>query len=414
MFFFYNIGINLFIFGLRLAAFWNPKAKKMIKGRKGWKRKISEILPAKKHKRFWFHCASLGEFEMAKPVIEQLQVEFPHYEVIVTFFSPSGYEMRNHFLCTGVFYLPFDTKNNAKKWYDIVQPDVAVFVKYEFWLNFMHAGLAKGCHMMAISSLFREGQFFFEPWAAAWKNQLMQFRRIFVQNEASSLVGKEEGLRNILVSGDTRFDRVLDTVANTDPLEEIDMFKGDAQLLVCGSTWPVEEAHLFEYLSIKSWPLGWKWVIAPHEISKNHITEILEVFSDYYPITYSNWLKSDKSAKHKILVIDNIGLLSRIYRHGQAAVVGGAWGKGLHNILEPTAFGLPILFGPKHQKFPEAEEGIDAGFCFSAKNYEEFEVYLNRMLGNIEWRKEASQKAMDYVKKKSGATEMVMDYLRKI
>lgn len=399
---------------MRLAALWNPKARKMIRGRKHWKRHYSEIIPPKKNKRFWFHCASLGEFEMARPVIEQVQIEFPESEVIISFFSPSGYEMRNHFLCTGVVYLPFDTAKNARKWFEIIQPDYTIFVKYEFWLNYMHTGLAKGCHMLAISVLFREGQFFFEPWAAAWKNQLVRFKRIFVQNEASFQVGKDEELPNVVVSGDTRFDRVLDTVEHIEPLPEIERFRQDSPLLICGSTWQAEEKFLFEYLSIKSWPLGWRWIIAPHDVGKAHVAEIMDRFSDYYPITYSDFLKTPNASKNKILVIDNIGLLSRIYRYGNAAVIGGAWGKGLHNILEAAAFGMPILFGPKHQKFPEAAEGIEAGFCFTAKTYNEFEVSLNRMLGNIEWREEAANKSRDYVKSKSGATEIVLDYLRKV
>lgn len=414
MFFAYNIGIYLFVFAIRLASLWNGKTRAMIRGRRGWKKLYPTLIPPKKHKRYWFHCASLGEFEMARPVIEQVQVEFPEAEIIVSFFSPSGYEMRKHFLCTAVLYLPFDTRHNAKKWYDIIQPDVAVFVKYEFWLNYMHAGLQAGCHMMAISALFREGQFFFEPWAAAWKQQLQKFRRIFVQNEASAAVGKEEELRNIIVSGDTRFDRVLDTVAHMEPLAEIERFKNGAPLLVCGSTWAEEEKLLFEYLSVKSWPLGWKWIIAPHEVNEAHVTSVMDRLSDYYPIRFSEFLKGGDSSKNKILVMDNVGLLSRIYRYADAAVIGGAWGKGLHNILEAASFGMPVLFGPKHQKFPEAAEGIEAGFCFSAKNYDDFEVYLNRMLGNVELRAELSAKAADWVKSKAGATEMVMDYFRKI
>ncbi|MCC7297907.1 MAG: 3-deoxy-D-manno-octulosonic acid transferase [Bacteroidia bacterium] len=395
-----------------LAGLWNPKAKAMRLGRKHWKRKLTATLPPKKNKRYWFHCASLGEFEMARPVIEKIQIEFPEAEIIITFFSPSGYEQRQHFLCTGVFYLPYDTKKNARKWYEIVQPDVAIFVKYEFWLNYMHAGLNANCSMLAISVLFREGQFIFEPWAAAWKQQLTQFKRIFVQNKSSEIIAKEEELKNIAVAGDIRFDRVLDTVEHIETLEIIEKFKGESPLLVGGSTWPEEEKHLFNYLSIKSWPLGWKWIIAPHDIGEKHINDILDRFSDYYPIKLSAWEASDTPSKHKILVIDNMGLLSRIYRYADVAVIGGAWGKGLHNILEAAAFGMPILFGPKHIKFPEAADAIEAGFAYGVKDYAEFEIALNRMLGNIEWRKEASIKAKEFVKKNAGSTEIVMQYLR--
>lgn len=412
MFFFYNIGIHFFAFAVWLAGLWNPKAKAMRLGRKHWKRKLIATLPPKKNKRYWFHCASLGEFEMARPVIEKIQIEFPEAEIIITFFSPSGYEQRQHFLCTGVFYLPYDTKKNARKWYEIVQPDVAIFVKYEFWLNYMHAGLKANCSMLAISVLFREGQFIFEPWAAAWKQQLTQFKRIFVQNKSSEIIAKEEELKNIAVAGDIRFDRVLDTVEHIETLEIIEKFKGESPLLVGGSTWPEEEKHLFNYLSIKSWPLGWKWIIAPHDIGEKHINDILDRFSDYYPIKLSAWESSETPSKHKILVIDNMGLLSRIYRYADVAVIGGAWGKGLHNILEAAAFGMPILFGPKHIKFPEAADAIEAGFAYGVKDYAEFEIALNRMLGNIEWRKEASFKAKEFVKKNAGSTEIVMQYLR--
>ncbi len=386
----------------------------MVNGRMHWKRKLREELPPKRNTRFWFHCASLGEFEMARPVIEQLQNEFPHYEIIITFFSPSGYEQRKHFLCTGVYYLPYDTAKNARKWYEIVQPDVAVFVKYEFWLNFMKHGIENKCTMVAISVLLREGQYFFEPWASHWKDQLLQFKRIFVQNSTSDIVGKEEGLQNIVVAGDIRYDRVLDTVANADNIELIEEFVGDSFILIGGSTWKEEEEFLFEYLSIKSWTLGWKWIIAAHDIGPAHIANIMDRFSDYYPVKYSEWHASETKSKHKILVVDNIGLLARIYRYGDAAVVGGAWGKGLHNILEPAAFGLPVLFGPKHQKYPEAQEAIDAGFASSAKDYDEFERHLNRMMGNVEWREEASKKALDFVKKNAGSSEVVMEYFRSL
>lgn len=384
----------------------------MRQGHQHWRRVVKQKLPAKKNKRYWFHCASLGEFEMARPVIEQLQVEFPEAEIVITFFSPSGYELREHFLCSGVFYLPYDTKKNARHWYKLVKPDVAIFVKYEFWLNFMAAGLKAGCEMLAISVVFREGQYFFEPWASAWKDQLLQFKRIFVQNKTSENIAKEEGFQNVVVSGDIRFDRVLDTVEHAETIPVIEEFKGTSPLLIGGSTWPDEEKHLFTYLSIKSWPLGWKWVIAPHDVGEKHIAEIIDRFSDYYPVKFSEWHNSEIKNKHKILVMDNIGFLSRIYRYGDAAVVGGAWGKGLHNILEPAAFGMPVLFGPKHQKFPEAEEAIDAGFAFGAKDYDEFEVFLNRMLGNVEWRHEASNKAREFVKRSSGSAGVVMKYLR--
>lgn len=349
---------------------------------------------------------------MARPVIEQLQVEFPQAEIIVTFFSPSGYEQMSHFLCTGVYYLPFDTRKNARAWYRLVKPDVAVFVKYEFWLNYMIEGLNAGCEMLAMSVIFREGQYFFEPWAAIWKQQLSRFKRIFVQNSSSEIIGKSEELFNITLAGDIRYDRVLDTVKHSEELTLIEEFKGEAPLLIGGSTWTEEEKHLFNYLSIKSWPLGWKWVLAPHDVSAKHISELLDRFSDYYPVTYTQWPESDLKNKHKILIIDNVGLLSRIYRYGNVAVIGGAWGKGLHNILEPAAFGMPIIFGPKHQKFPEAQEAIDAGFAFGVKDYDEFEITLNRMLGNIEWRQEAAKKAREFVTQNSGSAEVVLKYLR--
>jgi 3-deoxy-D-manno-octulosonic-acid transferase len=412
--FFYNIGIHLFTFAIWLSSLWNTKARKMRMGRRHWRREIQHKLPPKKAKRYWFHCASLGEFEMARPVIEQLQVEFPETEIVVSFFSPSGYEQRSHFLCTGVFYLPMDTPRNARKWYELVQPDVAVFVKYEFWLNFMKAGNAYGCDMTAISVLFREGQFFLEPWASAWKDELLKFRRIFVQNKASETVAKEEEFKNIIVAGDIRYDRVLDTVAHAETIAIAAEFKGNSPLLIGGSTWPEEEKHVFNYLSLKSWPLGWKWILAPHDIGPKHIAEIMDKFSDYYPVLFSKWEESQEKHKHKILVVDNIGYLSRLYRYADAAVIGGAYGKGLHNILEAAAFGMPILFGHKHQKFPEAEEAIDWGFACGARDYNEFELFLNRMLGNVEWRQEAAQKSRDFVKQHSGSTEIVMQYIRTI
>jgi 3-deoxy-D-manno-octulosonic-acid transferase len=407
----YPLLITLYLLGLVLAAPFNSKARKMIQGRWQWRKRMRRALPKKTGKRIWFHCASLGEFEMIRPLLDALKKEQPETSVVISFFSPSGYEQRKSYPCDGVFYLPLDFERNAKLWYRYVQPDMVIFVKYEFWLRYMQQGLKYGCKMVAVGCLFREEQFVFEPWAKAWKRCLQDFDRVFVQNETSAEKARAEGLRNISISGDTRFDRVLDVIRETAAMPEIALFKGDNILCVAGSCWPPEEKLLQEFFINNGMPVNRKFILVPHDIGKKHIADIQKRFSEYPCITYSEWQNGADISKAKILIVDCIGVLNGIYAYADIAIIGGAFGKGLHNMLEAASRGIPILFGPKHQKFPEALESIEAGFGYECEDYNIFEKHLKSGLGNPEFREYAGKKAQQYITSKAGATAHVMGYL---
>ncbi|MBL7812755.1 MAG: hypothetical protein JNL57_11075 [Bacteroidetes bacterium] len=409
--FFYHLGIYSYIALMSIVSLWNPKAREMLKGRRKWRKKVAEKLGEKKSKRIWFHCASLGEFEMAKPLIEKIKSEQNSIEIIITFFSPSGFLQRKDYECAGLFYLPFDSHKNAKDWYRIVQPDVAVFIKYEFWLQFMREGLKQSVHMVATGVVFREGQFIFEPLASAWRHCLQKFSAIFVQNAASENLGSSEGFTNIMVGGDTRFDRVLETVSQAPEIDIVARFKGSDILCVGGSTWAAEEKLLEEFFQKNGVPLHRKFLIAPHDVSGKHIEEICSRFFEYGCVKYSDIYAGTDLSKLRFLVVDSIGLLAQIYRYGDVALIGGAWGKGLHNILEAAAFGMPILFGPKHQKHPEAAEALDSGFALECTDFDSFERNLKNTMGNPELRAEMAGKSRDWVRRNSGVTSKVAAYL---
>lgn len=383
----------------------------MLSGRWRWRKKLTQALPPKTGKRIWFHCASLGEFEMVKPILDKLKQQLPEVQIVISFFSPSGYLQRKNYACTGVFYLPLDFKRNARDWYKIVQPDMAVFVKYEFWLRYMQYGHLAGVKMLATGCLFREGQFIFEPWANQWKKALMQFDRIFVQNTDSLERAQNEGLRNTVLNGDTRFDRVLEVRETAKEIDWAARFKGENILCIGGSTWPPEEKMLRNMINRAGVPIKTRFMLVPHDVSTQRIEGICKQFSDLECTPLSQIKSSGLPENCKMIVVDEIGLLSALYRYADAAIIGGAWGKGLHNMLEAAAWGMPIVFGPKHQKFPEAALSIKAGFGFECKNEDEFEKHLKTAMGNTEKRLEAAMAARKFVEQNAGASEAVVTHI---
>ena len=407
----YGFGIFLYLLALILASPFKAKARQMLAGRWRWRKKLAAALPAKNGKRIWFHCASLGEFEMVKPILDKLKKQQPEVQVVISFFSPSGYLQKRNYPCEGVFYLPLDFKRNARDWYRLVQPDVAVFVKYEFWLRFMQYGHKAGVKMLATGCLFREGQFIFEPWADNWKKALLQFDRIFVQNTDSLERAHSEGLRNSVLSGDTRFDRVIEVRETAREIDWATRFKGENTLCIGGSTWPPEEKMLRNMLNRIGIPIKTRFILVPHDISDSHTDSICRQFADL-ECTRLSQIKSAEIPEHcKMIVVDEIGLLSALYRYADVAIIGGAWGKGLHNMLEAAVWGMPILFGPKHHKFPEAALSIEAGFGFECSNEDEFEKHLKTGLGNPEKRLEAAMAAKRFVEQHAGASEAVVSHI---
>ena len=352
----------------------------------------------------WVHCASLGEFEQARPIIEALKKEHTHVSIVLSFFSPSGYEVRkNYDLADVVCYLPADTPAQAKRFISIVKPNLLILVKYEFWYNHLAEAQKQGCKLYLIAGRFRKDQLFFKPGMQWFKKHLTLFEMLHVQDEASDRLLKEHGITTAVVSGDPRYDRVAQNAADTHAIASIDGWINGRIVCVAGSTWPEDEAVLFPWN-----PSAGALIIAPHDISEKRLLEI-EDRCNGSSIRYSKWTQGGHDAGN-ILIIDNIGMLMHIYKRANLAYVGGGFRSGLHNILEPAAFGIPIVFGPEHDKFPEAQALIDAGGGRAVRSKIEFSDTLNQ---NIEKTMcSMGENAFKFVMTNTGATRKIMDTLK--
>ena len=387
----YTISIQLHIIAIHIAALFNAKAKLWVKGRKTIFQKLTEAIKEDKD-IVWFHCASLGEFEQGKPIIEGYKLKYPNHKILLTFFSPSGYEIRkNYDLADWVFYLPSDTKKNAKKFISIVNPIKAIFIKYEFWFNYMAELNKKNIAFYSVSSIFRMEQYFFKyDWAA---NQLNNVSLFFVQDKNSKELLQNIGFTNCTVAGDTRFDSVIANTQKTVSIPLIEEFSKNKTTIICGSTWPRDEALLAKY--IKENP-NYNYIIAPHEMLQISVLQkqtnaLLFSKADNTNINNSN-----------VLIIDSIGILSNVYKYGDLAYIGGGFGSGIHNILEAATFGLPLVFGPNYQKFKEANELIELGGAKSISNYSELEITI---LSFTNFNKSI---AKNYIKSNAGATDIII------
>lgn len=402
--FLYFVGTQSFYFGIRVAAFFNEKAKQSIAGRAAQKEGGTFKVPPSLVGAIWFHCASLGEFEQGRSLIEKIKREHPGKKILLTFFSPSGYEIRKEYEQVDfVCYLPFDSPKNARQFLDAVQPSMAIFVKYEFW-HFYLKNL-KECQIptVLISAVFRKEQVFFRWYGTFFRKMLDCFSQIFVQEETSANLLKINRLDIVLVAGDTRIDRVLNIASAKKTMPEIEAFCGRKKVLVVGSSWQPDEEILLPFFNQKL-PNDWKIIIAPHEIGETHLKQIEHGLKLPF-VRYSNFEKGKKD-NFRVLIIDNIGMLSSLYRFGKIAYIGGGFGSGIHNTLEPIAHGLPVIFGPKYQKFSEAVELVKTGGGFSIKNEREFEDVLTKLFEEENLRN-ASEKARFHVEKNQGATELI-------
>lgn len=401
MMFLYQLSILLYGFGLKIAANFNSKANLWITGRNHF----FEHLPAITNEKVqWFHCASLGEFEQARPVIEKWKEKHPSDFILVTFFSPSGYEIqKNYELADFVCYLPLDTKKNATRFITYFNPQNVFFIKYEFWLNYIDAAYKNKTAIYSISTLLRPNQRFFKWYGGIFRKRLHYFSSFFIQNKATATLLSEIGITNFIITGDTRFDRVHKRSLKQNENNLISNWLAEEKVFVIGSSWPVEEAFLLPFIT--STYKG-KVIIAPHEVHSKHIQQIetqLNVESQRYTT-----INKEISTDTKVLILDCIGLLADAYKYGEIAYVGGAFGTGLHNILEPAAFGLPVMFGPKHQKFPEAQLFIDHEVGFSIANADQFGETFKTIENNIEPIK---SKLIDLVRSNIGATDKIIDFL---
>ena len=405
----YTLGIQAFTLVLRLAARFNPKARKWISGRRNWREHYAKAFQ-KKGFVLWVHAASLGEFEQGRPIIEACRQRFPDWQIVLTFFSPSGYEIRRQYAeADFVAYLPADTPRNAADFLQIIQPDAAVFVKYEFWFNYLAALRRRGTPTLLVSALFRETQPFFQPWGGFWRRGLQAFTHFFVQNEASAQLLRNIGFHNITVAGDTRVDRVLQMAAAAPENKVVQDFadgKPKAPVLIAGSAWEADEKVLAPVLFPPTQPSGWKVMVAPHEPSEKNVQRLLR-FPQALRYSQAN---TGTETNARLLVIDNVGMLNTLYRYGTVAYIGGGFGAGIHNTLEPAAFGLPIIFGPKYAKFTEARAFVARGGAFVVHNSAEFAEVLQR-LENPQFYRQAAQAAQDFLAENRGATIQVMTYL---
>ncbi|HLW30098.1 MAG TPA: glycosyltransferase N-terminal domain-containing protein [Brumimicrobium sp.] len=399
----YSLGIYIYGLLMHIGALFHPKAKKWVNGRKYFWSNIPDL---KDKKVVWFHCASLGEYEQGKPIIEDWKKKFPNDFILITFFSPSGYENTKHnSLGDYTCYLPLDTKKNAKKFIQAFQPQVVFFIKYEIWINHLKAARKYGAEVYAVSASFRKNHRFFKWYGRMFKNALALFNHIFVQNEISKVLLAQIGIHNVTVSGDTRYDRVAKRAKEDKTNPIIEPWAKDESIFVIGSSWPIDEEMIIPY--INDFKINSKVIIAPHEVNQSHISQIEERLKVNYQL-YTNIQKGEELKRHtQVLILDCIGVLADAYRYGRIAYVGGGFGTGLHNILEPAAFGLPVIFGPIHKRFPEAQEFIDIEIGKSCDENKSFFIAYNSFIND----KDINQKVKDFVESKRGAKNIVMDWL---
>ena len=403
----YNIAIYLLKVSAHISALLNAKARAFVNGRAQLFLRLEEAFKEQTSAVAWFHCASLGEFEQARPLIERFKQELPAYKILLTFFSPSGFEIRKNYPHADfIFYLPWDTPANARRFIATTRPAIALFIKYEFWHNYIHELSVHGIPLLSVSAIFRNDQVFFKPYGKLLKSMLYQFDHFFVQNTESADLLKSIGISRVAVSGDTRFDRVWQILQENREIPLVERFKGDQKIFIIGSCWP-EDFHLlapFIYEQHKRL----KFIIAPHEIDDSFLSH-MENELNVKHVRYSK--AAEDAAWADVLIIDSIGLLPKLYRYATYAYVGGALGKGLHNILEAACHGIPVFFGNKnYRKSREATDLILRGGAFEVGNYPELNKKFERFVTNPETYQLARDITKSYVTENLGATKMIMDY----
>lgn len=404
----YDLGISAYTLLLRGVSPCHVKAKKWVDGRRHLFSEIERAV-GKDMRPIWFHFASLGEFEQGRSVMEAIKRKYPHEKILITFFSPSGYEIRkNTPLADYVFYLPTDTGQHARRFLDLVDPKLAIFTKYEYWYHYFRELRRRKIRLLMISAIFREEQIFFKWYGGFFRKILRQVSFFFTQNIDSVYWLKSIHITQAGLAGDTRFDRVVDIPKHGKPVPEVERFiTGSAHVVVAGSTWPQDEVLLEALLSERQ---TWKAVVAPHEVDEAHIRQIKERFPTALLFSQFRHYTPDDISEAQVLIIDNIGMLSSLYGYGSVAYIGGGFGAGIHNTLEAATYGIPVVFGPKYGKFQEAVDLIEHGAAFCIQNRKELNDIFSA-LENPKQRNVAGTRARGYVEEKAGATPIIMKYL---
>jgi len=412
--FFYNIILVLYRAGIGITSFWNVKARKWIEGRKNIFESIQLAIrpvPGSKNSEIvWIHCSSLGEFEQGRPVMEKIKTKFPNYRLLVTFFSPSGYEIKkNHEGADYVFYLPMDSKKNAQKFLDLVNPALIIFIKYDYWYYYLSEIKKRNINCLLISAVFRKDQAFFKWYGSLQRMMLHCFTAIFVQNDESLELLKRINITNCSVSGDTRFDRVIEIAKNFEPLPPIEKFINNSKCIVAGSTWKEDEESLAKVLYEADDP-GVKLIIAPHEVTEGHLKELKYLFPQSF---FFSELINDSRLMTAILIIDNIGMLSRLYKYGDITYVGGGFSRdGVHNVLEAAVYGKPVIFGENYKKYNEAVDLIESGCAKSFSDCDElYQSLITLLIDDDDYKKKCAA-AEKYIFKNAGATKRVLKYIQ--
>lgn len=399
----YEIVISLYTLGVAVMSLFNDKVKKMWRGeREAFRVLRNSVDPGSRY--VWFHAASLGEFEQGRPIMERLRREHPELKILLTFFSPSGYEVRKNYEGADIIcYLPLDTYFNARRFLNLVHPEVAFFIKYEFWWNYLHILKRRNVPVYSVSSIFRPNQVFFRWYGRTYSNVLKCFTRFFVQNEVSRQLLAKLGITEVEITGDTRFDRVLQIKSQAKSLPIVEAFRQDYKVFVAGSSWPPDEDIFIKYFNGRD---DWRLIIAPHVISEDHLQQILSKLKGK-AVRYTE-ATPESVADAKILIIDCFGLLSSIYGYGHVSYVGGGFGVGIHNVLEAAVWNIPVIFGPNNERFQEAQDLLASGGGRQIDDYQQFESLMNGYIADDCLRKADGDKAARYVSSKAGATGKIL------
>ncbi len=400
----YNIIINIYALLIRFVSQWIPKAKLWSDGRANIFERMAKVIPPSE-RIIWIHVSSLGEFEQGRPLIEKIRKQRPEYKILLTFFSPSGYELRKNYEGADyVFYLPIDTPRNAKRFLDIAHPEIAIFVKYEFWLNTLFELRSREIRTYIVSAIFREKSVFFRPYGLYWRRALESFHTLFVQNQESKDLLATIGIERVIVAGDTRFDRVASIATSHTKNDIIERFKGESRLFIAGSTWPADEQVLLPLIQNNP---GIKFVIAPHEIDNSRVEALLAKLSN--ALRYTSIEEKSDVQSAQIILLDTMGQLSSIYNYATWAYIGGGFGVGIHNTLEASTFGLPMAFGPNYERFKEARDMVNIGASHSITSSEELEEWFVPLRDNPKHLNKISELTKGYTQRNIGASQRIID-----